>query len=120
MELLASFFLAHGRLSRGMWFTRMLCLGACCAAFGLLAREFFGEAAEAVFALLFLWSACALSAQRLHDISRRGASLLLALIPVLGPVWVLLLLCRRGSEGDNRYGHDPLARFDYLKVDISR
>ena len=66
------------------------------------------------------WGALAISTQRLHDIGRSGPSLLLLLIPVLGPLWVLLLLCRRGGEGKNRYGDDPLSRHDYLQVNIAK
>jgi uncharacterized membrane protein YhaH (DUF805 family) len=120
MELLSSFFLSHGRLARSSWFMRVLSLGVLCAAFGLLAHEFAGDAGEVLFAIVFLWGASAQAMQRLHDIGRSGANLLLALIPVLGPAWVVLLLSRRGSEGPNRYGPDPLARLDYLKVDISK
>lgn len=120
MTLLSAFFLSHGRINRGLWLLRLIALGLLCAAFGLLAREVAGETAQAVFALIFLWGALALSAQRLHDIGRSGASLLILLIPVLGPIWVLLLLLRKGGEGNNRYGPDPMARHDYLKVDIGR
>jgi uncharacterized membrane protein YhaH (DUF805 family) len=120
MELLSAFFLSHGRLHRVGWFYRVLFAALVCAAFGLLAREIAGELAQGVFALLFLWSALAISTQRLHDTGRSGYPLLLLVIPVLGPIWVLLLLLRRGADGSNVYGPDPLARFDYLQVDISK
>jgi uncharacterized membrane protein YhaH (DUF805 family) len=120
MELLSTFFLSHGRAARSTWLFRLAASGILCAAFGLLAHEVLGEAGEALFAVIFLWSAIAMSIQRLHDIGRSGVNMFLLLIPVLGPVWVLLLLCRRGGEGPNRYGLDPLARLDYLKVDISK
>jgi len=120
MALLSAFFIGHGRIHRGLWLYRVIALGVLCAAFGLLAREIVGELGQAVCAAIFLWGVAALSIQRLHDIGRSGASLLLVLIPVLGPVWVLLLLARRGGEGSNRYGDDPTARHDYLKVDISK
>ena len=120
MTILSSFFLGHGRINRSLWLFRLTILGLLCAAFGLLAREIAGETVQAAFAAIFLWGALALSTQRLHDIGRSGLNLLILLIPVLGPVWVLLLLLRKGGEGNNRYGADPMARHDYLKVDISR
>jgi uncharacterized membrane protein YhaH (DUF805 family) len=120
MAMLSAFFLGHGRINRGQWLFRLIVLGVLCAAFGLLAREVAGETAQAVFAAIFIWGGCALSTQRLHDIGRAGLSLVILLIPVLGPIWVLLLMLRKGGEGNNRYGADPMARHDYLKVDISR
>jgi uncharacterized membrane protein YhaH (DUF805 family) len=120
MELLSSFFFSHGRIARASWLFRLATAGILCASFGLLAHEFAGEAGQAFFAAVFLWSAIAVSIQRLHDIGRSGVNMFLLVIPVLGPIWVLLLLFRRGGEGPNRYGLDPLARLDYLKVDITK
>jgi uncharacterized membrane protein YhaH (DUF805 family) len=120
MEFLSSHFLAHGRIARGTWLFRLAVAGVLCAAFGMLAGTVAGESGEALLAIVFLWVAVAVSIQRLHDIGRSGLNMLLVLIPVIGPVWVLLLLGRRGAEGSNRYGRDPLARLDYLKVDISK
>jgi uncharacterized membrane protein YhaH (DUF805 family) len=120
MELLSSFFLGHGRMARAQWLSRVAGMAVLCSAFGLLASQITGEGGAALFAALFMWGAAALSIQRLHDIGRAGPNLLLLLIPVLGPLWVLLLLCRRGGEGANRYGVDPLARLDYLRVDITK
>ncbi len=120
MKLLALFFLSHGRIARATWLARLAALVLCCSAFGLLAQELAGEVGAALLAAVFVWSAASLSIQRLHDMGRSGGALLLLVIPVLGPLWVLLLLLRRGGEGGNRYGRDPLARLDYLQVDVSR
>jgi uncharacterized membrane protein YhaH (DUF805 family) len=120
MELLAKYFLCHGRINRRTWLARVIALGLVSLAFGMLADAMLGDPGAAVFALAFTWGALAVSAQRLHDIGRTGAGLLLLLIPVLGPLWVLLLLGRRGGEGKNRYGDDPLSRHDYLQVNIAK
>jgi uncharacterized membrane protein YhaH (DUF805 family) len=120
MELFSAFFSSHGRIHRLGWFYRVLFAAVVCAAFGLLAREAAGDSGRGLFALIFLWSALAVSIQRLHDTGRTGIPLLLLLIPVAGPIWVLLLLLRRGADGPNAFGPDPLARLDYLKVDLSK
>ena len=120
MELLAKYFLCQGRIKRRTWLSRVAVLDIVCLAFGLLAHAMLGDPGAAVFALAFTWGALAVSTQRLHDIGRSGLSLLLVLIPVLGPLWVLLLLGRRGGEGKNRYGDDPLSRHDYLQVNIAK
>jgi len=120
MELLAKYFRCQGRINRRTWLTRIIALALVCLAFGMLANEVLGDPGAAVFAAAFMWGALAVSTKRLHDIGRSGPSLLLLLIPVLGPLWVLLLLCRRGGEGKNRYGDDPLSRHDYLQVNIAK
>ena len=120
MELLAKYFLCQGRINRRTWFSRIVLLGLPCIAFGMLGNELLGDPGAALFALAFTWGALAVSTQRMHDIGRSGLSLLLLLIPVLGPLWVLLLVFRRGGEGKNRYGDDPLSRHDYLQVNIAK
>lgn len=52
----------------------------------------------------------ALEVRRFHDQDRPGALVLLNLIPAVGYVVVLVLMCLPGTKGDNRYGPDPLAR----------
>lgn len=118
--MLWPYFLAHGRVERSLWLGRTLLLGLCCMAFALLAQQIIGETGGTLFALIFLWGALAIATQRLHDIGKSGTTLLLLLIPVLGPLWIVLLLCRPGVNGRNRYGNDPLSRLDYLRVDISK
>jgi uncharacterized membrane protein YhaH (DUF805 family) len=119
MHFISVFATGYGRIARGTWLFRLAVLGIVCAAFGVLVRSFAGNNGAALFALLFLWCATAVSIQRLHDGGRSGWTLFALLLPVAGPVWVFLQLFKRGIEGRNRYGNDPAARMDYLKVDIA-
>lgn len=48
----------------------------------------------------------AIIARRLHDINKSGLWSLLLCIPVIGWVWLFILLTRKGNEGQNRYGPD--------------
>jgi uncharacterized membrane protein YhaH (DUF805 family) len=114
-----AFFLSRGRITRSEWLTRIIIAALVCAAFGSLAGSWFGETGAALFAIVFLWSAVALSTQRLHDIGRGGWSLLIAIVPVVGPIWVLIHLLRRGVDHENRFGADPATRSDYFKVNIA-
>jgi uncharacterized membrane protein YhaH (DUF805 family) len=114
-----AFFLSRGRITRSEWLTRIVIAALVCTAFGSLAGSWFGETGTSLFAIVFLWSASALSAQRLHDTSRNGWSLLAAIIPVFGPIWVLIHLLHRGVDHANRFGPDPAIRSDYLKVNIA-
>jgi uncharacterized membrane protein YhaH (DUF805 family) len=120
MEFISSFAARYGRIARGTWVFRIVILAMMCAAFGLLAQAVIGSTGAALFAALFLWCASAVSIQRLHDTGHTGWSLFVLLIPVLGPIWLAVQLARRGVEGPNRFGPDPVARMDYLRVDITK
>lgn len=64
--------------------------------------------AEHLVNLVLLWPALAISAKRWHDRDRSGWWVLLALVPVLGWLWLLLANgCLRGTPGANRYGVPP-------------
>jgi len=50
----------------------------------------------------------AVSVRRLHDVDKSGWWLLIGLIPIIGAIWLFVLYCTKGTEGDNRFGSDPL------------
>ena len=120
MMAFASFFSWRGRVSRATWLGRTVVVALVAIAFGLLLGELAGDAGIAFASAAFVASAASLAARRLHDIGKSAGSLLVALVPVIGPLWLVFQLTRAGVEGRNRYGDDPGARFDYLQVDISR
>jgi uncharacterized membrane protein YhaH (DUF805 family) len=120
MEFLSSYAASFGRIARITWLYRLAGLGLACAAFGMLADAAVGPMGSALFAAVFLWCAGAATIQRLHDIGRSGHALLAMLVPILGPLWLLWQCLRRGQPGDNFYGHQPMSRLDYLRVDISK
>lgn len=49
----------------------------------------------------------AVSVRRLHDVGKSGWFLLIALIPIIGAIWLLVLMCIDGDHGDNKYGPNP-------------
>lgn len=59
--------------------------------------------------LPLIWVGLALSIKRLHDVDRPGLHLLFGLIPLVGPI-LLLVWCgfTAGNTGENQYGADPL------------
>ena len=83
-----------------------------CALLGTLAATAWGDAAAAIF-----------SARRLHDAGFSGRQLLWVMLPVLGPLWLLVALLRRGADGpnrfDSRFDARPAPRGDYLQVNIA-
>ena len=61
-------------------------------------------------AVLQLWISLAISVKRYHDRDRKGWWLLIALIPIIGVLWIFVVLgFLKGTEGANRFGSDPLA-----------
>lgn len=61
-----------------------------------------------IFGLIVLLPNIAVSVRRLHDIDKSGWWLLIGLIPLLGVIVLIVFFCQKGTDGDNRFGHDPL------------
>ena len=62
-----------------------------------------------IFGLLTIIPCLAVAVRRLHDTNRVGWWVLIMLIPLVGSIWLLVLFCLKGSEGENRFGGDPLS-----------
>ncbi|EHA0861479.1 DUF805 domain-containing protein [Salmonella enterica] len=45
--------------------------------------------------------------RRLHDTDRSGWWYLLNFIPIIGDIVLLIFMCQKGTEGENRFGKDP-------------
>ncbi|MEW6590066.1 MAG: DUF805 domain-containing protein [Pseudomonadota bacterium] len=60
-----------------------------------------------LFLLGILIQSLAVGVRRLHDTGRSGWWLLLNLIPLVGPIIVLVLMALDGQSGDNAYGPNP-------------
>ena len=58
--------------------------------------------------------------RRLHDTNRSGWWYWIALVPVVGPILLLVWLCTRGTAGDNGYGSDPLMGSRLSSVEANR
>ena len=48
--------------------------------------------------------------RRLHDIGKSGWWCLVAIIPFIGVIWLLVLLCIEGTLGANAFGEDSKQR----------
>jgi uncharacterized membrane protein YhaH (DUF805 family) len=60
-------------------------------------------------ALATLLPAWAVGVRRLHDIDKSGWNILWYVLPGIGLILLLIWNTRRGTEGENGYGQDPLA-----------
>ena len=57
-----------------------------------------------VYAMAALIPSLALSVRRLHDTGRSGWWLFIQFVPLIGPLWLLVLLCLPSEPRVNRFG----------------
>ena len=60
-----------------------------------------------LYALAVLIPGLAVSARRLHDVGKSGWMILIALIPLIGAIWLLVLMVTDSNPGENQYGQNP-------------
>ena len=60
-----------------------------------------------LYALGVLIPGIAVTIRRLHDTGRSGWMWFLALIPLIGPIILLVFLASEGSPDENKYGLNP-------------
>ena len=59
------------------------------------------------YSLFILIPGVAVFVRRLHDVGKSGWFWLIALIPLIGAIWLLVLMCQDGDPQANRYGPNP-------------
>jgi len=60
-----------------------------------------------LYMLAVLIPGLAVAVRRLHDTGKSGWMLLVALIPLVGAIWLLVLMVTEGTPGENQYGSNP-------------
>lgn len=60
-----------------------------------------------IYMLILIVPSLAVGVRRLHDINKSGVWILIGLIPIIGTIWLLILLCTDGINIGNQYGPDP-------------
>lgn len=67
---------------------------------------------SSIFVLANIWFGLAVGAKRCHDRGRSGWFQAIMLIPIIGAIWLLVELgFLKGTEGENRFGPNPLVEF---------
>jgi len=66
-----------------------------------------GQVLGAIYALAVLLPSIGVGIRRLHDTNRTGWWLLVSLVPLVGWIWIIVLLALAGDDGPNRYGPPP-------------
>ena len=60
-----------------------------------------------IYALAMLIPGLAVAVRRLHDVGKSGWMFLVVLIPLVGGIWLLVLMCTDSEAGDNKWGENP-------------
>jgi len=112
-------FSMRGRLNRAKYFWRTLVIGLVTYIFAFMGGLVTAEippmfAGARVLGFIILLGGIVIMAfqvvKRLHDIERPGTHYWLLLIPFYNIYLGLVLLFKKGTDGPNQYGDDPLAK----------
>ena len=60
-----------------------------------------------LYTLAVLIPSLAVSVRRLHDIGNSGWMILIGLIPIIGSIWLLVLMVTDSNPDENQYGPNP-------------
>ena len=60
-----------------------------------------------LYTLAVLIPGLAVLVRRLHDVGKSGWWFFIELIPLIGGIWLLLLLVTDSNPGENKYGPNP-------------
>lgn len=67
----------------------------------------FNDYASAAFSLATLLPSLGVSVRRLHDVGKSGWWILIALVPLLGAIYLIYLNILDSEPGTNEYGENP-------------
>jgi uncharacterized membrane protein YhaH (DUF805 family) len=60
-----------------------------------------------LYTLALIIPGIAVAVRRLHDLGKSGWMLLIAFIPLIGAIWLIVLMCTDSNAGENQYGANP-------------
>mgnify|MGYP000604443738 CR=1 FL=1 len=60
----------------------------------------------------------AVTVRRLHDINKSGGYWFVRFIPLIGPIWLLILLVEDSSAGNNKYGPNPKKKMNEDDINL--
>ena len=60
-----------------------------------------------LYILAMLLPGLAVLVRRLHDVGKSGWMIFITLIPLIGGIWLIVLLVTDSNPGDNEYGPNP-------------
>lgn len=60
-----------------------------------------------LYSLAVVIPSIAVTVRRLHDVGKSGWWILIAIVPLIGSIWLLVLLASDSEPGENQYGPNP-------------
>jgi len=60
-----------------------------------------------LYSLATLIPGLAVAVRRLHDVGKSGWMLFIVLIPLIGAIWLLVLMVTDSQQGTNKWGQNP-------------
>jgi uncharacterized membrane protein YhaH (DUF805 family) len=113
MTIARALFSFDGRLSRSDYWCKgilpLLPLNLLNFVLGTRVHEDWAFNLAVFISIVALWPGMALIAKRLHDRDQPAWHMLVLLIPIVGPVLLIVgVWFMKGTEGPNRFGPDPL------------
>ncbi len=60
-----------------------------------------------LYAVIILIPSISAVVRRLHDVNKSGWMFFINLIPIVGGIWLFILMVTDGTSGDNEYGPNP-------------
>jgi len=110
-------FRPHGRLTRSGFWLRHVSLVPIGLWLVIAAAEILGSPYDLPLVLACVLLLVSIWGRRLHDRGRSAWWLLATLVPVLGPLFLIIECGLRGtSPAAARFGPDPGTRSDYVRV----
>jgi uncharacterized membrane protein YhaH (DUF805 family) len=59
------------------------------------------------YGLAVLIPSIAVAIRRLHDVGKSGWMYLIIILPIIGPIWLIILFVTEGELGENQFGPNP-------------
>lgn len=60
-----------------------------------------------IYSLAMFIPGLAVMVRRLHDVGKSGWMYFIALIPIIGAIWLLVLFFTESQQGENKWGANP-------------
>lgn len=96
-------------LANGIIFTLLIVIGTIIGSVlgDVITGAIIGYSLFGLYALATFIPSLGVLVRRLHDVNKSGWFYFVAFIPLVGPIWILILFCTEGDRGTNQYGPDP-------------
>lgn len=67
-----------------------------------------------LYSLVVFLPGLGVAVRRLHDVGKSGWFILIGLIPIIGGIWLIILMATDGTPGRNEYGVNPKENFNEI------